>query len=70
VTGPVQEVRFCPWEGQTLPTSHDCVGATGGLPCPTPEGHPCGCCLVCLAAQAADPRYARPTEEETIPDEH
>ena len=24
---PVEDMRFCPWEGETLPADHDCIGA-------------------------------------------
>lgn len=23
----VEDMRFCPWEGQTLPVDHDCIAA-------------------------------------------
>ena len=40
MTGPVEDVRFCPWEGETLPTSHDCIAAQAADARPTEEETP------------------------------
>lgn len=64
MTGPVEEVRYCPWERQTLPVDHDCV-ADARIPCENRanDGRVCGICPACIAAQEADPRYA-PDQED------
>lgn len=52
--GPVEEMAWCQWEAAYVEAGHHCIGWGQTIPCPTPEGHPCGTCPSCLAAQEAD----------------
>ncbi|WP_214103175.1 hypothetical protein [Acrocarpospora catenulata] len=29
---PVDDMRFCPWEGETLPAGHDCIAGPAPAP--------------------------------------
>ncbi|WP_055477650.1 hypothetical protein [Sphaerimonospora mesophila] len=61
---PVEDLHYCPWEAQTLPVDHPCIGDSR-IPCVArSDGQVCGICPACISAQVADPRYARNDNEE------